>query len=132
MSVLFSSLFYGVYFIWDRKLDFLKEVLVAPLSRASIFTGKVLGGCTTVMVQAVAILILGCFIGLPLSLDTLLRVLALLFILSIALVSLGLAIGANMRGPEGFMLVANSVIRPLFFFSGALYPLGNPSPGTRT
>ncbi len=125
MSVLFSSLFYGVYVIWDRKLDFLKEVLVAPLSRVSIFIGKVLGGCTTVMIQTAAILVIGYFIGLPLPLDAFLLAFALLFILSIALVSLGLAIGANMKSPEGFMLVANFVIWPLFFFSGALYPLDN-------
>lgn len=123
MSVLFSSLFYGVYVIWDRKLDFLKEVLVAPLSRVSIFIGKVLGGCTTVAIQSAALLAIGYFIGLPLPPETLLWVFLLLFILSVALVSLGLAIGANMRSPEGFMLVANFVIWPLFFFSGALYPL---------
>jgi len=125
MSVLFSSLFYGVYVIWDRKLDFLKEVLVAPLSRASIFIGKVLGGCTTVLVQTTTIMIIGYFIGLPLSPETFAKVFLLLFILSIALVSMGLAIGANMRSPEGFMLVANFVIWPLFFFSGALFPLNN-------
>jgi len=123
MSVLFSSLFYGVYVIWDRKLDFLKEVLVAPLSRVSIFIGKVLGGCTTVAIQSAALLVIGYFIGLALPLETFLWVLLLLFVLSVALVSLGLAIGANMKSPEGFMLVANFVIWPLFFFSGALYPL---------
>mgnify|MGYP001213408838 CR=1 FL=1 len=123
MSVLFSSLFYGVYVIWDRKLDFLKEVLVAPLSRVSIFIGKALGGCTTVAIQSAALLAIGYLIGLPLPLGTLLWVFLLLFILSVALVSLGLAIGANMRSPEGFMLVVNFVIWPLFFFSGALYPL---------
>jgi len=128
MSVLFSSLFYGVYVIWDRKLDFLKEVLVAPVSRLSIFIGKVMGGCTTVMIQAVTILIIGFFIGAPMPLDVLVRVLLLLFLMSIALVSLGLAIGASMRSPEGFMLVANFVIWPLFFFSGALFPLTNLPP----
>lgn len=125
MSVLFSSLFYGVYVIWDRKLDFLKEVLVAPLSRVSIFIGKVLGGCTTVMIQTVAIMIIGYFIGLPLSLDIFVKVFLLSFLLSIALVSLGLSIGASMKSPEGFMLVSNFVIWPLFFFSGALFPLNN-------
>jgi ABC-2 type transport system permease protein len=125
MSVLFSSLFYGVYVIWDRKLDFLKEVLVAPVSRVSIFIGKVLGGCTTVMIQATAIIVIGFFIGLPLPPDVLVKVLLLLFFISVALVSLGLGIGASMRSPEGFMLVANFVIWPLFFFSGALFPLVN-------
>jgi ABC-2 type transport system permease protein len=125
MSVLFSSLFYGVYVIWDRKLDFLKEVLVAPLSRVSIFIGKVLGGCTTVMVQTTALLLIGYLINLYLPPDVFLKVFLLLFLLSIALVSLGLSIGANMKSPEGFMLVANFVIWPMFFFSGALFPLSN-------
>lgn len=128
MSVLFSSLFYGVYVIWDRKLDFLKEVLVAPLSRLSIFIGKVLGGCTTVMIQTAALLVIGYLIGLYLAPDVFLKVLLLLFLISLALVSLGLCIGANMRSPEGFMLVANFVIWPLFFFSGALFPLSNLPP----
>jgi len=58
---------YGVYVIWDRKLDFLKEVLVAPVSRASIFAGKVLGGCTDVMIQVIVLLIIGSFIVMPLQ-----------------------------------------------------------------
>jgi ABC-2 type transport system permease protein len=125
MTVLFSSVFYGLYVIWDRRLDFLKEVLVAPVSRTSIFIGKVLGGCTTVMIQTVAVLIIGFFIGVPMSLDIFLKALLLLFLISVALVSLGLSIGANMKSPEGFMLVANFVMWPLFFFSGALFPLSN-------
>lgn len=125
MSVLFSSMFYGVYVIWDRKLDFLKEVLVAPVSRASIFAGKLLGGCTDSMVQATALLALSYLIGVPLSAGALIRVFFLLLFVSVAMVSLGLAIGANMKSPEGFMLVVNFVIWPLFFFSGALFPLDN-------
>ena len=125
MTVLFPSLFYGLYVIWDRRLDFLKEVLVAPVSRVSVFIGKVLGGCTTVMIQATAILIIGFFIGVPMSLDIFVKVFLLLFLISIALVSMGLSIGANMKSPEGFTLVANFVMWPLFFFSGALFPLSN-------
>ncbi len=58
MAVLFTSLFYGIYIIWDRKLDFLKEVLVAPVSRASVFAGKVLGGVTDAMMQVIFLLII--------------------------------------------------------------------------
>jgi len=125
MTVLFSSLFYGVYVIWDRRLDFLKEVLVAPVSRVSVFIGKVLGGCTTVMIQAIAVLIIGFFIGVPMSLGVFVTAFLILFLISIALVSLGLSIGANMKSPEGFTLVINFVMWPLFFFSGALFPLSN-------
>jgi ABC-2 type transport system permease protein len=125
MTVLFPSLFYGLYVIWDRRLDFLKEVLVAPVSRVSVFIGKVLGGCTTVMIQAIAIMIIGFFIGVPMSLVVFVEVFLLLFLISIALVSLGLSIGANMKSPEGFTLVANFVMWPLFLFSGALVPLSD-------
>ncbi len=125
MSVLFSSLFYGVYIIWDRKLDFLKEVLVAPVSRVSTFIGKVLGGCTIVMIQSTALLVIGSFMGVPMSLQIFGAVFLILFLISVALVSLGLAIGANMKSHEGFTLVANFVIWPLFFFSGSLFPLDN-------
>ena len=125
MSVLFSSLFYGVYVIWDRKLDFLKEVLVAPVSRTSIFIGKMLGGCTDVMIQATVLLIIGYAIGMPLSVYSGIKIFLLLFLISVAMVSLGLAIGANMTSPEGFMLVVNFVMWPLFFFSGALFPIDN-------
>lgn len=123
MSVLFSSLFYGVYVIWDRKLDFLKEVLVAPVSRTSIFIGKALGGCTDVMLQATVLLILSFFIGVHIPFHALILAFLLLFMIAIGMVSLGLAIGANMTSPEGFMLVVNFVMWPLFFFSGALFPL---------
>jgi len=123
MSILFSSVFYGVYVIWDRKLDFLKEVLVAPVSRASIFIGKVLGGCTDAMIQAAILLAISSFLGVSMPLFVAVKVFFILLFLSVALVSLGLAIGANMRSPEGFMLVINFVIWPLFFFSGALFPL---------
>ncbi len=125
MTVLFSSMFYGVYVIWDRKLDFLKEVLVAPVSRASIFAGKVLGGCTDVMIQVTALLVIGSFIVMPLPAPVIAKIIPLLFLIAVAMVSLGLAIGANMTSPEGFMLVVNFAIWPLFFFSGALFPLDN-------
>jgi len=83
-------------------------VLVAPVSRASIFAGKVLGGCTDVMIQVIVLLIIGSFIVMPLQALVLLKVILLLFLISVAMVSLGLSIGANMTSPEGFMLVVNS------------------------
>ena len=79
MTILFPSLFYGLYVIWGRRLDFLKEVLVAPVSRVSVFIGKVLGRCTTVMIQAIAIMIIGLLIGAPMSLDVFVKALLLFF-----------------------------------------------------
>ena len=127
MTVLFASLFYGVYIIWDRKLDFLKEVLVAPVSRASVFAGKVLGGATDAMIQVVFLLIIGLFISVPLTPIVIINSFLMLLLISIAMVSIGLVIGANLKSPEGFTLVINFVMWPMFFFSGALFPVSNLS-----
>ncbi|MDD5616228.1 MAG: ABC transporter permease [Candidatus Methanoperedens sp.] len=127
MTVLFASLFYGVYIIWDRKLDFLKEVLVAPVSRASVFAGKALGGATDSMIQVVFLLIIGLFISVPLTPIVIIKAFLMLLLISIAMVSIGLVIGANLKSPEGFTLVINFVMWPMFFFSGALFPVSNLS-----
>ena len=127
MTVLFASLFYGVYIIWDRKLDFLKEVLVAPISRASVFAGKMLGGATDAMIQVVFLLIIGLFISVPLTPLVIIKAFLMLLLISIAMVSIGLVIGANLQSPEGFTLVINFVMWPMFFFSGALFPVRNLS-----
>lgn len=128
MTVLFTSLFYGIYIIWDRKLDFLKEVLVAPVSRASVFTGKMLGGSTDAMVQAIFLLIIGLFIDIPLTMSIIIKSAIMLLLISIAMVSIGLVIGANLRSPEGFNLVIGFVMWPMFFFSGALFPVRSLAP----
>ena len=125
MTVLFTSLFYGVYIIWDRKLDFLKEVLVAPVSRASVFAGKMLGGATDAMVQVIFLLIIGLFINIPLTPLIVIKAFLMLLLISVAMVSIGLVIGSNLQSPEGFSLVINFVMWPMFFFSGALFPVSN-------
>ncbi|RJP17049.1 MAG: hypothetical protein C4520_17760 [Candidatus Abyssobacteria bacterium SURF_5] len=125
MAVLFTSLFYGVYIIWDRKLDFLKEVLVAPITRASVFTGKMLGGATDAMIQATFILLIGFVINVPLGPLTFLAAFLMLLMISMVMTSIGLLIGANMKSPEGFNLMIGFVLWPMFFFSGALFPASN-------
>ncbi len=124
MSVLFTSIFYGAYVIWDRRLDFLKGVLVAPLSRATIFLGKVLGGVTDGLIQAVILLALAPLFGVGLGWN-LLPIFLFLFILVIGLVSIGLIFGSVIESPEGFGLIMSLVNFPMFFLSGALYPLDN-------
>ena len=123
MSVLFISVFYGLYIIWDRKLDFLKEVLVAPISRSSIFLGKTLGGVTDAMIQGVILLVIGSLFILPVSPVNFLAALAILFLLTFFTTSLGLIMGANLHSQEGFALVSNFLMWPMFFFSGALFPV---------
>lgn len=125
MTIIFSSLFNGAYIVWDKKIDFLKEVLIAPLSRTTIFTGKVVGGMTDALLQAVILIIIGCFLGIPFTLLNILISFFILFIFAIGLVSLGLIIGSFLESPESFGLVSSFVVYPLFLLSGALYPLNN-------
>jgi ABC-2 type transport system permease protein len=87
MTVLFTSLFYGVYIIWDRKLDFLKEVLVAPVSRASVFAGKMLGGATDAMIQVVFLIVIGLFISIPLTPPIIISAFLMLLLISLAMVA---------------------------------------------
>jgi ABC-2 type transport system permease protein len=124
-TVLFSSIFYGSYLVWDRRIDLLKAVLVTPLSRQSIFFGKVLGGVTFALIQTVIILVFGFFIGINYTFVSIgLVVLTVTFAAS-ALTAVGLTIGSLMTSPEGFQLITTFVIFPLFFLSGALFPLEN-------
>jgi len=120
-SVLFSSIFFGVYIVWDRKIDFLKEVLVAPISRTAIFVGKILGGATDSLIQSLILLLIGFVLGslgiipgLHFTAFSFLASLLFLFIATTSFVSVGLIIGSQMESPEG-----------LFFLSGALFPINN-------
>jgi ABC-2 type transport system permease protein len=125
MSVIFSSVFFGSYIIWDRKFDFLKSVMVAPVSRDTIFTGKTLGGMTNSLVQVAILLVIGGLIGIHFSALSLAQTIAIALLLSFCLTSLGLAIGSYIESLEGFQLIVSFVVFPLFFLSGALFPLSN-------
>ncbi len=124
MSVLFSSVFFGVYIIWDRKLDFLKEVLVAPVSRSTVFFGKLLGGITDSMIQGFILLVLGFILLIQFPLLNIIPILLVMALITWSMVALGLVIGSNMSTQEGFGMVQNFVVWPLFFFSGALFDVG--------
>lgn len=123
MTIIFTSLFNGAYVVWDKKIDFLKEVLITPLSRTTIFMGKVLGGMTDALLQAVILMVIGVFLGVPFTAGNVALSFVMLFSLAIGLVSLGLIIGSFMESPEGFGLVSSLAVYPLFLLSGALYPL---------
>jgi ABC-2 type transport system permease protein len=131
-AALFSSIFFGVYIVWDKKVDFLKEVLVAPLSRTSIFFGKIVGGSTDTLIQITILLAigyafssLGIISGLNLTVFSILLSLIILLVTTFGLVSIGLIIGSQMESPEGFQLIISFVIFPLFFLSGAIFPIEN-------
>ena len=125
MSVIFSSVFFGSYIIWDKKFDFLKSVMVAPVSRSTIFIGKTLGGMTTSIIQAFFLLLIGIFLGIHYTPISIISITGIILLLSFALTSLGLAIGSFMESLEGFQLIVSFVVFPLYFLSGALFPLKN-------
>jgi len=134
-SALFSSIFFGVYIVWDKKIDFLKEVLVAPMSRTSIFLGKILGGATDALIQLCILLIIGfVFVasgimsGFQLNVFSIIISVIILLMTTVGLVSIGLIIGSQMESPEGFQLIGSFLIFPMFFLSGALFPINNLPP----
>src|ERR687896_1246617 len=118
MSVIFSSVFYGSYIIWDRKFDFLKSVMVAPVSRTTVFVGKTLGGMTNSLIQAAILLAIGVAMGIPFTPLSLAQAAAIVLLMSFGLTSLGLAPGSYMYSLEGFQMIVSFVVFPLFFLSG--------------
>src|SRR5271157_5001408 len=128
MTILFSSVFFGLYIVWDKKIDFFKEVLVAPLSRTTIFAGKMVGGTVDALLQGCAMLVLGLVLGINYTILSVVLSFVFMFVLASALVSLGLIIGSNMESVEGFQLIISFLVFPMFFFSGALFPLKNLPP----
>ena len=124
MSVLFTSIFYGVYIIWDRKIDVLKAVLVAPVSRVAIVLGRTLGGVTTAVLQGVLFIVVAIPAGLkvPGFSGFFLTVFFMIFIAG-AFVNLGLSIASLMRDMQGFSIVMNFIMVPLLLLSGAMFPV---------
>ena len=125
MTVLFTSVFYGLYVIWDRKLDFLKEVLVSPLSRRSVFVGKMLGGVSDALIQSMVLFIIALLLRIPLTPAGFAASLVAIFLTAACMTSIGLFFGAILSSMESFQLVSNFVVWPLFLFSGALFPISN-------
>lgn len=123
MSVLFTSIFSAISIVWDREFGFLKEVLVAPVPRWSVAVGKALGGSTIAMLQGSILLLLAPFLGLKMSFAQLLALLAVLFLIAFSLTSLGITIASRMETMEGFQMMMNFLVMPLFFLSGAMFPL---------
>lgn len=126
MTVLFSSVFSGVGLLWDRQLGFLKETLVAPVPRFQIMLGRTLGAATVAVVQGLLVVVV-CFIAGFRIVNAATAPLALIFLLLIACVfsALGTAIGSVLQNIQGFQLIMNFLVLPIFFLSGALYPLNN-------
>jgi ABC-2 type transport system permease protein len=126
MTILFTSMFSGIALLWDRQFGFLKETLVAPVPRLWIMIGRTLGGATVAILQGLLIFV-ACFIAGFRPLSVVVIPLALLFMALIAVVfaALGTVIGSSLKDMQGFQLVMNFMVMPIFFLSGALYPLTN-------
>ncbi|MEA1904339.1 MAG: ABC transporter permease [Candidatus Hadarchaeota archaeon] len=124
MTLLFSGTFAGVSVVWDKQFGFMKEILVAPVSRLSIMLGKILGGATASILQGFLLLGATALVGveLPGGLG-ILQALAFMGLISVSFVSIGLAFAARIEDPHTFPLVTNFFIMPLFFLSGALYTI---------
>jgi ABC-2 type transport system permease protein len=130
MGVLFPAVFSGVEIIWDRQFGFLKETLVAPVSRFQIVLGRTLGGATTALIQGTIVLMICSVAGFRVE-NFLLLPVAFGFMFLIALLgnSIGTAIGSVLDDVQGFQLIMNFLVTPLFFFSNALFPVdGLPAP----
>jgi len=126
MSVLFTSVFSGIQIIWDKQFGFLKETLVAPVSRLEIMSGQTLGGATTAVIQGSMILVLSMFVGFP-TLNPLgfLIALAFMILIGISFTAFGIAIASRMEDMTGFQLIMNFVVFPIFGLSGALFPISS-------
>ncbi len=126
MSVLFTSIFSGIGLLWDRQFGFLKETLVAPVPRIIVMIGRTLGGATVAMIQGTLVFIV-CLIAGFRPMNWAMVPLAFLFMMLTAIVfcGLGTAIGSRLQDMQGFQLIMNFIVMPIFFLSGALFPLKN-------
>ncbi|HAK89497.1 MAG TPA: ABC transporter [Nitrospiraceae bacterium] len=123
MTILFSSIFSSISIIWDKEFGFMKEMLVAPVSRFSIVIGKALSGTMVSTFQALIIVLLFPVIGLRLGIDQIILILCISAMLSFCLASLGILIAVFYENLESFSVIMNFIIMPMFFLSGAMYPV---------
>ena len=124
MAILFSSLFTGLSVLWDKQFGFLQEVLVAPISRFSIIIGRTLGGATTALIQGFIILIIAISLGVKISsVAGLILTIVFMVLLAFTAVGFGLILASKMRDFQGFQIIINLIILPLFFLSSAIFPI---------
>jgi ABC-2 type transport system permease protein len=123
MSVLFTSIFSAGSIVWDREFGFLREILVAPVSRGAIVVGKCLGGATIATFQGVIFLCLAWFAHVPYNPLLILSLIGMLLLLSFTLTAFGVMMAARIKQFQAFMALTQMLVFPLFFLSGALYPL---------
>ncbi len=122
-TLLFTSMFMGISVIWDREFGFLKEILVAPISHFSVFLGKMLGDSTDAVIQGIIVFALGLLFGIKLDFLIFLGALPIMILMTFGLVSIGLTIASFMESLESFGVIQSFINLPLFFLSGAIFPV---------
>jgi ABC-2 type transport system permease protein len=125
MSILFTAIFGGIEVIWDKQFGFLKETLVAPVSRFQIMLGRTLGGATVAVVQGLIVLVLSTIFGFRPVMGQIVVAIIFMFLLSVLFTALGTAIASVLNDMQGFQLIMNFLVMPMFFLSGSLFPLDN-------
>ncbi|MBI3341661.1 ABC transporter permease [Candidatus Curtissbacteria bacterium] len=124
-GILFTAIFSGIELIWDRQFGFLKETLVAPVSRFEIILGRTLGGATIATIQGIIVAILAILVGFRPNIATIPIAILFMFLIALLFTALGTAIASLLEDFQGFQLIMNFLVMPLFFLSGALFPLSN-------
>jgi ABC-2 type transport system permease protein len=129
MSIIFSAIFFGMEIIWDRQFGFLKETLAAPVSRLNIMIGRTLGGATVATMQGIIVFLISLLAGFrPHNWTLVLASIPVMFLVALLFTALGTMIASFLNDMHGFQLIMNFLVMPLFFLSGALFPLqGLPS-----
>ncbi|MCJ7559481.1 ABC transporter permease [Candidatus Bathyarchaeota archaeon] len=129
-TLLFTSMFMGISVIWDKEFGFMKEILVAPISRMSIFLGKMIGDSTDAVLQGIIVFFLGILLGVKIDIVMFLAILPIMLLTTFGLVSVGLTIASYMVDLESFGVIQSFINLPMFFLSGALFPIrGDTVPG---
>jgi ABC-2 type transport system permease protein len=123
MTILFSSIFSSISIIWDKEFGFFKEILAAPVSRVSIVIGKGLSGTVVSTIQAAIVLLLFPLLGFKLGLLQVLTVLGIAMIMSFCIASFGVVLASFYESYESFSVIMNFIVMPMFFLSGAMYPV---------
>ncbi len=124
MSIIFTSIFSGIEIIWDRQFGFLKETLVAPVSRFNIMLGRTLGGATVATFQGIIVFIISVIAGFrPTSWASIPATILVMLLVALLFTALGTAIACILEDMQGFQLIMNFLVMPLFFLSGSLFPL---------
>ena len=127
-TLLFTSMFMGISVIWDREFGFMKEIMVAPISRFSVFLGKMLGDSTDAVIQGIIVFVLGVLIGIKLEPLTFLEALPIMILITFGLVGIGLTVASFIESLESFGVIQSFINLPLFFLSGAIIPLRGDIP----